>query len=109
MKRKVSDRPVIALWHRVDKYGSKITPVAVVSFTDKTVTVREKRWSLKGPDVYEEIRSARSSEYHDFFPDFAAAKEFLANRLRRNIEATQKNLLQYQADLEAVTALKESA
>jgi len=81
-------------WYEVSKYRSDITPVEVVSYTDKTVLLRTKTW--KG---ISEHRSAIASQFSQYFQTYEQAHEFICSRLERQIEQGREAIKEKEAAL----------
>ena len=86
-------------WYKVVKWvygkGKFISPVEVVKSTDKTVWVKETRYSDDSATIN---RHAISSEYDSYFRTFTEAKEFALNRQLEKMVATNDELKRQQAD-----------
>ena len=71
--------------------------------TDKSVWVREEKWTLReGPKQYETRRRAKESRGERFFNNFDEAKEWLINEIERQVESHKKTLSLKLNDLEKV-------
>ena len=86
-------------WYKVVKwvYGKDnfISPVEVEKSTDKTVWVKETRYS---DDRVTINRHTIHSDYDSYFRTFAEAKQFALNRQQDKIDSTTNELIRQQAD-----------
>lgn len=86
-------------WYKVVKwvYNKEkfISLVEVEKSTDKTVWVKETRWSGNKTTIN---RHAISSDCDSYFCTFAEAKQFALKRQQDKIDSTTNELIRQQAD-----------
>jgi len=71
-------------WYRVSTWGKpKITTVEVTKETDKYITYLQPSWDNKRMD------ERRSSKSNEFWPTFAAARQELLVRYKRDMNQAQ--------------------
>jgi len=85
MKQSETVRPSIATWYRVTNstYSPSIDPVAIVAFTDKTVTF------FNG---HREERNNLISDYYEYYPTWQQAHGALVSKWMRRVSNAEERL-----------------
>lgn len=89
----VTTEPII--WYQASRYSIRITPVQVVSFTKKTVTIIERDWDPPS-------RCIRAREY---FPTFEETKAEIVRREEYNLFIARRSVQRGIEGLAAAEAL----
>jgi len=73
-------------WYKASKWGKLISPVEVLKETNKFIKIRDRR-------------ILKSSDYHNYFPTYREAYDFILNRKEAEIIGLKARLKSCESDL----------
>ena len=86
-------------WYKTGGYRNRIEPTEVVKETDKFLTVVETRIDFGGHHRSSKSRTAKHSNYNNYFPTYREAYEFILNKKEGEIIGLKARLKSCESDL----------
>lgn len=98
----------VTTWFETE-YG-RISQVQAVGNTEKSVTLRKKRFYIDSTkDEFEEVRRSRISDRRCYFPTWAEAHEHLMRRAEAKVRSARNALKVAHSEYGNVKGMKPSA
>lgn len=94
-------------WFKTGGWRELIEPVCVVKVTAKTVTVREKRFTIGAEsDKYDDMRRDKHGLYERFFPTWEEAHAYLLERTESKLKNARNTIEESSKKLDKIKGMK---